>query len=267
MRKINCRNVRREIEEAGAGDSLRWVVNKHLSTCPACATVAREQTKLREIVASLGTVEAPGDFDFRLRARLAADKRRPQPFALVNVSFGIRSAAMAMMLILAGAAILFIALKTRTDNSVPEAVADAVQQVKPANPTAGTVATVVKAPDTVDQSNTSATGDLDSVQSLDPSPAKRRATGQATLASYRANRTRSQDMSGTGAVVLKGEQLAEGYPGSAFPIDASYQSLKVSIDDGNGSSRTISLPTVSFGSQRALSQGALPQMVAARGAW
>jgi hypothetical protein len=38
---------------------------------------------------------------------------------------------------------------------------------------------------------------------------------------------------------------------AAFPIDgSSIQSLKVSIDDGRGNARTISVPTISFGSQR-----------------
>jgi hypothetical protein len=37
---------------------------------------------------------------------------------------------------------------------------------------------------------------------------------------------------------------------AAFPIDASVQSFKVSLDDGRGNARTISVPTISFGSQR-----------------
>ena len=37
-----------------------------------------------------------------------------------------------------------------------------------------------------------------------------------------------------------------------FSIDASLQSLKVSLDDGRGNAHTISFPTVSFGSQRVL---------------
>ena len=39
---------------------------------------------------------------------------------------------------------------------------------------------------------------------------------------------------------------------TVFPIEASSQSVKFSLDDGRGNERTISLPTVSFGSQRVL---------------
>jgi hypothetical protein len=37
---------------------------------------------------------------------------------------------------------------------------------------------------------------------------------------------------------------------TVFPIDTSLQSVKVSLDDGRGNARTISFPTVTFGSQR-----------------
>jgi hypothetical protein len=41
----------------------------------------------------------------------------------------------------------------------------------------------------------------------------------------------------------------------AFQIDASLQSVKVSLDDGRGNARTISFPTVTFGSQRVMGTG------------
>src|SRR5882724_3625273 len=110
MRNMNCRNVRHEIEEAASRDLLSSEVNHHLSNCVACKTLFREQTRLQELVASLGTVEAPGDFDFRLRARLAGEKRgaEAQPFALGNFSFGLRSAAVATILLLIGSALMFV---------------------------------------------------------------------------------------------------------------------------------------------------------------
>jgi hypothetical protein len=41
-------------------------------------------------------------------------------------------------------------------------------------------------------------------------------------------------------------------PSAIFPIDASLESFKVSLDDGRGNARTISVPTITFGSQRVL---------------
>lgn len=266
MRTMNCRNIRREIEEAGPGDVLSSAVDMHLANCTTCKTLARQQANLHQIVSSLGTVEAPGDFDFRLRARLAADKRRPRPFALAGLSFGVRSAAMAMILVLFGAAVLFVALRPRPDNSAPE-VAGGPQNANPGNPAVETVPAPSKTADAVEPSQTTATAGLADSKSSQPAPLKRHGTNNmATLVTYRDGRTSygaTRDSSGTGAVVLSSNQ------GIAFPIEASYQSLKVSIDDGRGSSRTISLPTVSFGSQRALSQDASPLMASAsaKGSW
>jgi hypothetical protein len=42
---------------------------------------------------------------------------------------------------------------------------------------------------------------------------------------------------------------------AAFPIDASLQPFKVSLDDGRGNAKTISVPTISFGSQRIVQSG------------
>jgi hypothetical protein len=51
---------------------------------------------------------------------------------------------------------------------------------------------------------------------------------------------------------------------TVFPIDASLQSLKFSLDDGRGNARTISVPTISFGSQRVLQNA---NQFAPKGVW
>jgi hypothetical protein len=61
------------------------------------------------------------------------------------------------------------------------------------------------------------------------------------------------DSSFRGAEVINGTEPVS--VSAAFPIDASLQSFKVSMDDGRGNARTISVPTISFGSQRIV-QGA-----------
>jgi hypothetical protein len=97
---------------------------------------------------------------------------------------------------------------------------------------------------------------------------RRNAIRQTAVASRRDfNSQSTRDLSSTPAPVLRRDQLAEVYPASAFPIDAGYQSLKVSLDDGRGTSRTISLPSVSFGSQRYLSQSSSPIVASARDTW
>ena len=119
MRNTNCRNIRREIEEAGPGRMLSRAAISHLSTCPACETLSRQQINLRAIVSSLGKVEAPADFDYRLRARLAAEKSRgARSFLLGNMSFGLGASAVAAMLLLVGAAFIFVSFRTRPATQV-----------------------------------------------------------------------------------------------------------------------------------------------------
>ena len=73
MSKNNCEVVRRELDELMLGDTSSAAVVEHLRECAACREFNEQQTRLRQIVGSLGTVSAPADFDFRLRARLAND--------------------------------------------------------------------------------------------------------------------------------------------------------------------------------------------------
>jgi hypothetical protein len=260
---MNCRNVRSEIEEAAPGKWFSADVNNHVLSCPACETLLREQTKLRELVSSLGTVEAPGDFDFRLRARLAEEKRaRTQSFGLVNFSFGLGSAAVVTVLLLIGSGLMFISLKTR---SVSPATAVA-NKTAPEKKGSDSVAT--KSPDIASESQAnnmdSERATTNSVQTATLPKTNRHELNRSEVARQDSKKQRSQDSALTPAPLIKRDQL---YATSTFPIDAGYQSLKVSVDDGRGVSRTISLPAVSFGSQSSLSQGTSPLMASARGAW
>lgn len=273
MRIINCRNVRREIEEAAPGDLLSSSVNDHLMNCVGCETLAREQAKLQQIVSSLGTIEAPGDFDFRLRARLAGEKPGTvRPLTMGSLSFGLRSAAVAMLLLVASA-FVFVSLRSHPSNPL---AADTSK--------AGSIPNEKQSGNSVQIAKTSApvaTPDPNGSQlsvaiaggnpvSSDHSPAQRRSRlRQSELVSQRGtNGVVALDSSSTRAPVLTRDgQLVETYPTSAFPIDAAYQSLRVSVDNGRGTSRTISLPTVSFGSKQSLSQSGPPLLASARVAW
>jgi len=251
----------REIEEAGSADLLSAAAISHLDGCVACEKLSRQQTKLQAIVSGLGTVEAPGDFDFRLRARLAAEKHggaRKLPFA--NLSFGLGFGVVAMLLLI-GSAFVFVSLRARPNNPVVAGGGKQIQS-QPTAPNTPTNPLVLPASVNPEQSRVAKV------------PKKNELDGtrkhlSSELATYRnSDRVGTRDSSLKAAQVLRGDgQLADSYPTAAFPINASYQSHSVSVDNGRGSARTISLPSVSFGSQRTLSQAASPLMVSSRGAW
>jgi hypothetical protein len=264
MKSINCGNIRREIEMAGSARRFSNVVISHIRDCAACADISRRQNNLHSLVSNLATVEAPGDFDFRLRARLAeVDQKRTSTFSLTRFSPGLRWAAvMAMLLVVA--AVILVNFKSGSDN-LPVAVKLPVSQPTTPDsrvtPTTAPVQAVAQSPKTNDD-------DALTPKTGYPVPRSKRRAVNSEVATARSSRSASRDFSSTSAGVVRPfDQVAGSYPTEAFPINASYQPLKVSVDNGSGSPRTISLPSVSFGSQRALSQSATPLVASARGTW
>jgi hypothetical protein len=261
--------MRREIEEAGSAGFLSAAARSHLEACAACETLSRQQTNLQTILSGLGTVEAPGDFDYRLRARLAAEKRMgARAFPFMNLSFGLGSAAVALTLLLLGSAFVFVSFRTSPNNTVAGG-----KQVESKPVTTTEQAKGNSTP--VTTSDPSAVAEAPTSIERAPSDNGRhsrqppRAGGERReVAGVRAGkRFGTLDQTHTQARVLTPDQLAASYPTAAFPINASYQSLKVSVDDSRGASRTISLPSVSFGSQRTLSQTGSPLVASARDTW
>lgn len=248
MRTMNCQNVRREIEAADRGDLLNVAAREHISACPACEKFNDEHVKLRDMVSNLGSVKVPDDFEFRLRARIARANAQGKQRTLSRLNFGFRSVAFASLMVVFGGALMVATLRSpeqapvvSKETTTPSPVAAATPFQQPTGSPG--VASVVPASSSVDRV-----------------PLRR-----ATSRTKQTSRTGTRDMASAPArVVRPGELTARA---SDFPIDTSAQPVKVSMDDGRGSSRTISVPRVSFGSQRVLSQSNSPLVAAARGAW
>ena len=172
-----------------------------------------------------------------------------------NLSFGLRSTAVAALLLLLGSAVLFVALKSNPNPSLTGGNKVTPQPVTPES-TGVRPGSVEVARGPIEQTPLP-------VQGIQRAPGMRNA-----VAGLRGgNRSGVRDTSQRGAEVLTRDELGGTYPTAAFPINASYQSLKVSVDDSRGTSRTISLPSVSFGSQKTLSQSASPLLASARDTW
>src|SRR5829696_4267627 len=69
-----CKVYRREIGGAADGGRVSTGARAHAAACRACGDELRVRESLRVLVGGLGKVEAPADFEFRLRARMAASK-------------------------------------------------------------------------------------------------------------------------------------------------------------------------------------------------
>jgi hypothetical protein len=234
MKKDNCKLIRRELDELMLGEAWSAAATGHLRECASCREFNEQQTKLRQIVGSLGTVEAPADFDFRLRARLANGASSGPAIYWRLMRSGLVVAAMAIV-VLMGVVVVRDAMRQGENIGEVAQKPEVHQPVKPDEPTP--VVKEDKKPDEV-------------VASVTPVTIRKIRPAQAD---YKKRPLSSIAISSTGASVLNATRPAG--VSAAFPIDSSAQSFTVSLEDGRGNAKTISVPTVSFGSQRIVQSG------------
>jgi len=237
MKDTRCEPVRRELEELTLNETFGGATAGHLRDCAECREFQRQQMKLRQIVGSLGTVNAPADFDFRLRARLAADSQRSS-----FRSFAVKGLATAAVLVVFGVGVAVVWQRNAPQGPVAEA--PRTTQTKP-DEQIGITKPAPEVTPTVAVNH-------------EPKPKVERSfvvKPKRTLTAL--------DFSSERANVITDARPALNNE-AVFPIDASLQSLKVSLDDGRGNARTISFPTVSFGSQRVLTTA---NQFAPKGVW
>lgn len=235
MRDKRCEPVRRELEELMLSDDFSAATAGHLQTCSDCRDFQWQQTRLRQIVGSLGTVNAPADFDFRLRARLAADSEAPN---FRFWTFTVKVLATAAVLVVFGVGTVVV--WQRSHEPLPPAVAVTPPQVEEP----------VRREEGNRHASSSANGrETIPVVAHDETSQSRKSNRR--VASIPKRTVSSIDFSSERANVVSNTRPAVNNA-PVFPIEASLQSVKISLDDGRGNARTVSFPTVSFGSQRVL---------------
>lgn len=249
MRDKECNVIRRELEALALNEEFSLATAEHVRACADCREFQRQQRKLRQIIGSLGTVNAPADFDFRLRARLAAESERS---GFRSWSFAVRGLATAAVLVVFGVGAVMVWQRVQDEEPAIAVAPEPQPQPRPDEP---------RQPGSAQRDELNR-GDVRTGNSLLlESTTPRRNPGRAAV--YTPRRITSDVRSSQRANVLSLTQPVHD-TAPVFPIEASLQSVKVSLDDGRGNARTISFPTVSFGSQRALATG---NQIAAKNVW
>jgi hypothetical protein len=255
MKHTVCNQIRLEIDESELGATLSSTAMQHLRECGECQDFQNKQTKLRQIVGSLETVNAPADFDFRLRARLASGEEH-SGYQFLSSWPLMRSAGLALV----GLILLVIGSFVFLRQFVPRE-----QQMAETKPAATKEDTTSKQPDTARENvNQASNVGASANQSLAENFGTYRRRSVASKPNLK-RATVTVDMGSTSAPVIRSSQSVAGM--TTFPLDISQESFKVSIDDGRGTSRTISLPGVSFGSRRVLTGRNVSHQFAPNGAW
>jgi hypothetical protein len=229
MNANDCKVIRREIDESEPGQELRSDVMRHINQCSACREVFESGTKLRQIVASLVPVEAPADFDFRLSARLAqVSGRRSLPW---NFSFAIPAVALAAVALIVGGVFML----RRPTGETPRVNAVASTPI------------VESTPKPAEFKATQPPQPIDHVKQAVPQRPQT-LSKRSEVAKRRGNVVAKDFGFGVAESIRNDEPIVATPAQLIFPV----QTLSLSVDDGKGVPRTISFPSVSFGSQRVL---------------
>jgi len=251
MKAKNCKAIRQQIDEANLDDHLPLEAAEHLRNCSDCRRFHDERCELLALMAGLETIGAPADFDFRLRARLARERSRNGVG-----SFLVSARPLAVVALLVLIAVGAVVVRNRMSPAPP--AGRPFQAVVPVNmaPLPGVGGPILSA-------QVSSRPETPSRKASDAHPEAKQLNATVSRAAV-AQRVSSS--AGTRNAVNPGtREFGLGTapvltPGTAegslvvVPVDA--RAFKVSIDNGRGGARTISLPPVSFGSQRLLAREA-----------
>ena len=74
---MNCKQIREEIDAASRHNMRSGAVKSHMDACPDCRRYSDETASLTRLLWAQPRVEAPPDFEFRLRARMLRAQAAP----------------------------------------------------------------------------------------------------------------------------------------------------------------------------------------------
>ena len=258
-----CQSYQNQIEEMEAGERPSAETIAHLSTCEACHAFYVERQSLRQLIGEMDPVAAPSDFDFRLRARLAASNgagnHRSSWRAFV---FSAPAIGLAASLLVLGVAATAFYNGSKPAPIVAGSPAEVVRQkTEPPHKTVS-----VSSPAEISSPKTSPVATTKKTESpiLASAPTSNRQsrTGNGQTNSPRkqmpatpsSGQRLSNDFAASGArVITPYAQPSPAIIGASPLVEVSVRSksqpLKIDLDDRSGMKRTVTLEPVIFGSQ------------------
>ena len=256
---MDCKRCRVEIEEAGR-DALPGVgMAAHLAACADCRKFRAERVSLSGLIGGLARVDAPNDFEFRLRARLAAE-------GMSRARGGWQTyfprAAWAAA---AGCLLLAVGVSLRSGQTTTPAVAEIGSQNLPlAAQGAGSELTSERA-----QAASVVTEATPSDEGVEVAEAGDEGGGKSVISNQPADRRRRRQTIVPKAVLAEiatrvgeTERFDEhsrsviGATVIPLPVSAGERPLQVTFKDMQGASRVVKVDPVAFGTRESNLSGA-----------
>ncbi len=255
---MKCKPYQTEIEESEASAGLKPELRVHLDACALCRKFYDERTALKRLVGNLERVSAPNDFEFRLRARLAAtENNRRRGLLRRSLVPGMASVVLASIFALA----VGLAFQFRQKTESSPATASVPETAPPSR------VNEVQAPEEVVKSNAvlSPTVAVEKVRksravnSTHAASARQIpfvAANNAVGLKSRKNKLGTSDFSLRPApsVGVPINQMALTNFPIAVALHRSQQPLRVVLRDRRGAERVVPMKSVSFGAQQLVGQ-------------
>ena len=125
---MNCQSIQNRIDESFDRQNLSAPETRHLQTCRACQNFDSERKRFGELLRNLETVNAPNDFNFRLKAKLRETKNGWKNFAFARKLVWLAPASLAALIL------SFVVLKTAVIVPPPnsdQSLAPVAAQIEP----------------------------------------------------------------------------------------------------------------------------------------
>jgi hypothetical protein len=253
---MNCKTCRIEIEDSNGVRPLSQVANIHIESCANCLLFSQERQALKKMINNLEIITAPPDFDFRLRARLAALKSQKS-----SGFWGTRFAPGGWSLALAASFVILVAVGVVVRQALLNPVAGGASQevvdVRPPNaPASVAPSNIPQTPQNDDKDGQASSAGPSQIITLPRGVSRSFMSPRSAVA--RSNARVASDIGGSldSAVSSAATVLPLGIPDptltrsvGALPLRASMRATRIMVNDGKARSQTISLRPVTFGGQ------------------
>ncbi len=237
---MNCQNIRAAIDASSPCEPFSGNVTSHLAACQHCGDYAAQMTALLTLMNDVPRVEAPSDFDFRLRARLAQAKAAQAPrgglsffteFWKLSFSWGQAASAMAAVALVVTLSTVWLTSRDHSTLDQPTTIA----VVTP--PAPDQTASQPAVPDQGPAAVVSPTGATSKAAVGQPKPAVRNSELQLASAGHRKE--------------LKAAEKPDLWPGRPEVNDEVATAHQILVRSSKGFQR-VSVHEVSFGGQPAV---------------
>ncbi|HEX9918522.1 MAG TPA: hypothetical protein VGA87_05100 [Pyrinomonadaceae bacterium] len=258
---MNCQKCKIEIEDRDLRrESLSDAATAHMAACASCRVFGEERLALRRLVGGLEKVSAPADFDFRMRARMLAERDAGAARARW---FNFSPAALSWPL--AGCLVLVVSASLYFQQTRPDTPAMPTAEQAHVSTPAPQISVAEAAPEREHALSNETRPGVSMNRETRPSVAA--SSNISPARRERALHTRLAGRTSAGGELIKVEESnsaallgstprsaasgAARSEGALIPVqlDAPEGQLKVLLRDTSGGARTISVDSVSFGSR------------------